>query len=156
MISTENLSPLLENLLEILPETYSRVDREFIIQAYNFAENAHATQKRASGEPYISHCVAVAIILAEMRVQPVVVAAGLLHDTVEDTPVTLQEIQQIFGEEVARLVDGVTKLTHLPRVSRADQHDAEIFGSVTDKDAEEQQILLDSQLARDRRRELAN
>jgi len=136
MISTENLSPLLENLLEILPETYSRVDREFIIQAYNFAENAHATQKRASGEPYISHCVAVAIILAEMHVQPVVVAAGLLHDTVEDTPVTLQDIQQIFGEEVARLVDGVTKLTHLPRVSRADQHDAEIFGSVTDKDAE--------------------
>ncbi len=156
MISTENLSPLLENLLEILPETYSRVDREFIIQAYNFAENAHAPQKRASGEPYISHCVAVAIILAEMHVQPVVVAAGLLHDTVEDTPVTLQDIQQIFGEEVARLVDGVTKLTHLPRVSRADQHDAEIFGSVTDKDAEEQQNLLDSQLARDRRRELAN
>jgi len=156
MISTENLSPLLENLLEILPEAYSRVDREFIIQAYNFAENAHATQKRASGEPYISHCVAVAIILAEMHVQPVVVAAGLLHDTVEDTPVTLQDIQQIFGEEVARLVDGVTKLTHLPRVSRADQHDAEIFGSVTDKDAEEQQNLLDSQLARDRRRELAN
>lgn len=156
MISTEKLTPLLENLLEILPENYSRVDREFIIQAYNFAENAHAPQKRASGEPYISHCVAVAIILAELRVQPVVVAAGLLHDTVEDTPVTLQDIQRTFGDEVARLVDGVTKLTHLPRVSRADQHDAQIFNQVADKDIEEQQNLLDSQLARDRRRDLAN
>jgi len=156
MISTEKITPLLENLLEILPENYSRVDREFIIQAYNFAENAHAAQKRASGEPYISHCVAVAIILAELRVQPVVVAAGLLHDTVEDTPVTLQDIQRTFGDEVASLVDGVTKLTHLPRVSRADQHDAEIFNQVADKNLEEQQNLLDSQLARDRRRDLAN
>ncbi len=156
MISTEKLTPLLENLLEILPENYSRVDRELIIQAYNFAEHAHATQKRASGEPYISHCVAVAIILAELQVQPVVVAAGLLHDTVEDTPVTLQDIQRTFGDEVVRLVDGVTKLTHLPRVSRADQHDAEIFSNVADKDNEEQQNLLDSQLARDRRRDLAN
>ena len=82
MVSTTKTSPLLENLLDILPDNYSRVDREFIIQAYNFAENAHAEQKRASGEPYITHCVAVSIILAEMHVQPVVVAAGLLHDTV--------------------------------------------------------------------------
>jgi len=121
MVSTTKTSPLLENLLDILPDNYSRVDREFIIQAYNFAENAHAEQKRASGEPYITHCVAVSIILAEMHVQPVVVAAGLLHDTVEDTSVTLQDIQRNFGDEVAKLVDGVTKLTHLPRVSRADQ-----------------------------------
>ncbi len=156
MISSENLNPLLENLLEILPDNYSRVDREFIIQAYNYAENAHSHQKRASGEAYITHCVAVAIILAEMRVQPVVVAAGLLHDTVEDTDITLQDIQHIFGDEVVRLVDGVTKLTHLPRVSRADQHDAEIFNGVSDKDEVEQQNLLDSPMARDRRRELAN
>jgi GTP pyrophosphokinase len=156
MISKENLNPLLENLLEILPDNYTRIDREFIIQAYNYAETAHASQKRASGEPYISHCVAVAIILAELMVQPVVVAAGLLHDTVEDTPTTLQDIQRTFGDEVSRLVDGVTKLTHLPRVSRADQHDAELFNHVTDKDTLEKQTLLDSQLARDRRRDLAN
>ena len=155
MISKENLNPLLENLLEKLPENYSHVDREFIIRAYKYAEEAHAPQKRASGEPYISHCTAVAIILAEMHVQPVVVTAGLLHDTVEDTPVTLQDIQHNFGEEVMKLVDGVTKLTHLPRVSRADQHDAELFGN-NDKNAEEQENLLNSQLARDRRRELAN
>lgn len=156
MISTENVKPFLENLLEVLPENYSMVDREFIIQAYQYAEEAHKTQKRVSGEPYISHCVAVAIILAELRVQPVVVAAGLLHDTVEDTSVTLQDIRRDFGDEVASLVDGVTKLTHLPRVSRADQHDAELFSNNTEKDKEEQETLLNSQLARDRRRELAN
>lgn len=156
MISTDNVKPFLENLLEVLPENYSMVDREFIIQAYHYAEEAHTGQKRMSGEPYISHCVAVAILLAEMHVQPVVVAAGLLHDTVEDTAITLEDIRRDFGDEVANLVDGVTKLTHLPRVSRADQHDAEIFGNNTDKAAEEQEILLDSQLARDRRKELAN
>lgn len=156
MISTENVKPFLENLLEVLPENYSMVDREFIIQAYQYAEEAHKTQKRVSGEPYISHCVAVAIILSELRVQPVVVAAGLLHDTVEDTPITLQDIRRDFGDEVASLVDGVTKLTHLPRVSRADQHDAELFSNNTEKDKEEQETLLNSQLARDRRRELAN
>jgi len=156
MISTENLKPFLENLLEVLPENYSMVDREFIIQAYQYAEEAHKEQKRVSGEPYISHCVAVAIILAELRVQPVVVAAGLLHDTVEDTHITLQDIRRDFGDEVASLVDGVTKLTHLPRVSRADQHDAELFTNNTKKDTEEQETLLNSQLARDRRRELAN
>jgi GTP pyrophosphokinase len=156
MVSTEKLAPLLENLLEVLPENYSMMDREIIMRAYRYAENAHADQKRASGEPYITHCVAVAIILAEMHVQPAAVAAGLLHDTVEDTEVTLQDIRREFGDEIAQLVDGVTKLTHLPRVSRADQHDAAILEDSTDKDAAEREELLDSDLARDRRKDLAN
>ena len=112
----------IENLLETLPENYSVVDRDLILRAYRFAEQAHQGQKRASGEPYITHCLAVAAILAEMRVPPVVVIAGLLHDTVEDTTVTLDLISREFGDEVAKLVDGVTKLTNLPRVSRDDQH----------------------------------
>jgi GTP pyrophosphokinase len=81
------------------------------------AEEAHREQKRNSGEPYINHCLAVANILTELRVPPEVVAAGLLHDTVEDTEVTLDDIRRDFGEVVASLVDGVTKLTNLPRVS---------------------------------------
>ena len=117
----------LENLLEALPSSYNQVDREVVQRAYRFAEQAHSGQKRASGEPYITHCVAVAEILAEMRVPPVVVIAGLLHDTVEDTPVTLEEIRREFGDETAKLVDGVTKLTNLPRVSRGDQHDEEVL-----------------------------
>ena len=156
MISTEKLAPFLENLIEALPESYSMVDRELIIHAYKFAEKAHEGQKRVSGEPYITHCIAVAIILAELQVQPVVVVAGLLHDTVEDTPVTLADITREFSEEIKQLVDGVTKLTHLPRVSRADQHDSQIFEQLGNQADDADDSLLDSPLARDRRRDLAN
>jgi guanosine-3',5'-bis(diphosphate) 3'-pyrophosphohydrolase len=142
----------IENLMESLPDTYTPADRELIQRAYRVAERAHEGQKRASGEPYINHCLAVAAILAELRVPPSVVAAGLLHDTVEDTSVTLADINRDFGNEIARLVDGVTKLTQLPRVSRGDQHVdgnereqeerelAERRG-VPDPDAEAEQIL---------------
>ena len=112
----------LERLLEQLPENYTLADRELIQRAYRVAEDAHREQKRHSGEPYINHCLAVASILADLRVPPEVVAAGLLHDTVEDTTVTLNDIRRDFGETIAVLVDGVTKLTNLPRVSRGDQH----------------------------------
>lgn len=110
-----------EKLQEGLPDTYSLADKELVQRAYRLAEKAHEGQKRASGEPYINHCLAVAQILTELRVPPEVLAAGLLHDTVEDTPVTLEDIRKDFGDVVANLVDGVTKLTNLPRVSRDDQ-----------------------------------
>jgi len=112
----------LENLLEQLPEVYTLADKELVQRAYRVAEEAHREQKRNSGEPYINHCLAVAQILAELRVPPEVLAAGLLHDTVEDTSITLDNIREDFGDVVASLVDGVTKLTNLPRVSRDDQH----------------------------------
>jgi GTP pyrophosphokinase len=123
----------LEKLLEQLPENYSLADRELIQRAFRVAEEAHREQKRASGEPYINHCLSVASILAEMRVPPEVIAAGLLHDTVEDTTVTLADLRRDFGETIATLVDGVTKLTNLPRVSRGDQH-AESNGDGHDED----------------------
>ncbi len=112
----------LEKLLSQLPESYNLADRELIKRAYRVAEEAHHEQKRASGEPYINHCLAVAGILAELRVPTEVIAAGLLHDTVEDTYITLSDLKQDFGETIEMLVDGVTKLTKLPRVSRGDQH----------------------------------
>lgn len=112
----------LERLLEQLPETYTHPERELIHRAYRVAEEAHRGQKRHSGEPYINHCLAVASILADLRVPPEVIAAGLLHDTVEDTSITLNDLKKDFGETIAILVDGVTKLTNLPRVSRDDQH----------------------------------
>jgi guanosine-3',5'-bis(diphosphate) 3'-pyrophosphohydrolase len=115
----------INTLLGSLPETYSSADRELVQRAYRVAEKAHEGQTRASGEPYISHCLAVAAILAELCVPPAVISAGLLHDTVEDTEVTLKDIQRDFGDEIALLVDGVTKLTQLPRVSRGDQHSYE-------------------------------
>src|SRR5690349_16122900 len=121
MKSVINAIPL-ERLLEQLPEKYTLADRELVQRAYRVAEEAHRDQKRHSGEPYINHCLAVASILADLRVPPEVVAAGLLHDTVEDTTITLNDIRRDFGDPIATLVDGVTKLTNLPRVSRDDQH----------------------------------
>jgi guanosine-3',5'-bis(diphosphate) 3'-pyrophosphohydrolase len=121
----------LATLIASLPDTYTDSDKELVTRAYHFAEKAHLHQKRASGDPYITHCEAVAAILAEMRVPPVVVVAGLLHDTVEDTEVTLDDIRKEFGDETAKLVDGVTKLTQLPRVSRAEQNIQEKPGAPT-------------------------
>ena len=116
----------IDGLLAQLPEKYSLADRELVQRAYRVAEKAHRGQKRASGEPYVTHCLAVASILAELQVPTAVIAAGLLHDTVEDTKITLEDLQSDFGGEITNLVDGVTKLTNLPRVSKDNQH-AEIL-----------------------------
>ena len=146
----------IENLLEALPKTYTPADRELIERAYRVADKAHYGQTRASGEPYISHCLAVASILAEMRVPSEVVAAGLLHDTIEDTPITLDDITRDFSKEIAVLVDGVTKLTQLPRVSRGDQHADDETREVKDKQLASRRGMLDpdeeaDQIARSRR-----
>ncbi|WP_273483853.1 RelA/SpoT family protein [Desulforamulus ruminis] len=88
-------------------------DIAFLRKAYNFAENAHRGQKRISGEDYIVHPLAISIILAELQLDLQTVAAGLLHDVVEDTGITLTDIESNFGPEVANMVDGVTKLGKL-------------------------------------------
>jgi len=108
----------LEDLLKKLPPTSSPGEREVVNRAFRVAEKAHAGQKRQSGDKYVQHCLAVADILAGLNAPPSVLAAGLLHDTVEDTSVRLEDIRRDFGQEVATLVDGVTKLDELPRVSR--------------------------------------
>jgi len=113
----------LESLFKALPQSLSPSDRALLERAYNLAVKAHRGQKRASGEPYVNHCLAVATILAELGAPIPVVAAGLLHDTVEDTSVTLKDLADEFGPEVAGLVDGVTKLTQLPRVTRRERKD---------------------------------
>ncbi|WP_416446931.1 RelA/SpoT family protein [Leucobacter sp. HNU] len=87
-----------------------KADLSVIERAYTVAERAHRGQKRRSGEPYITHPIAVAQILADLGVAPVVIAAALLHDTVEDTDYTLEQLTDDFGDEIAMLVDGVTKL----------------------------------------------
>ncbi len=111
----------LENFLKHLPNSYSQVDIDLITRAFKTGAKAHENQKRVSGEPYFSHCIAVAKILAEMLVPPTIVAAGLLHDTVEDTQITSDDIRRDFGDDISKLVDAVTKLTSLPRVSRGDK-----------------------------------
>ena len=136
MKSTATIIPI-EKVMEELPESYNLAERELIMRAYRIAEEAHRPQKRASGEPYINHCLAVASILSELHVPAEVVATGLLHDTVEDTDVTLDDLQRDFGGEIANLVDGVTKLTNLPRVSRSDQHAEQEQDNETEADIPE-------------------
>ena len=84
-----------------------------VLDAYNFSEQAHQGQTRLSGEPYLSHPLAVASILAEMGFDEPTISAGLLHDTVEDTKATIEELDDNFGEEVADIVDGVTKISQI-------------------------------------------
>ncbi len=89
---------------------HPKADLALIERAYTVAERAHEGQKRKSGEPYITHPIAVAQILADLGIGSKTVAAALLHDTVEDTAYTLDQVRADFGDEIAMLVDGVTKL----------------------------------------------
>ena len=88
----------------------ANIDVALLRRAYEFSDRAHAGQRRSSGEPFIEHCHEVAIFLAELHMDSTTLAAGLLHDVVEDTPYTLEQIRDEFGDEVADLVDGVSKI----------------------------------------------
>jgi GTP diphosphokinase / guanosine-3',5'-bis(diphosphate) 3'-diphosphatase len=96
-------------------------DLELVRKAYEFSQKHHAGQARASGEPYLVHPLGVALVLAEMKMDPVAVAAGLLHDSVEDTSVTIVDIRKEFGEQVAHIVEGVTKISQIDFATREEQ-----------------------------------
>ena len=110
-----------EELKKIIAESGKEYDREQIEAAYRLAEEKHREQKRSSGEPYIIHPLSVAAILVGLGMDSQSVMAGLLHDVVEDTDCTLEDIQKQFGKEVALLIDGVTKLGKIPYSSREEQ-----------------------------------
>ena len=110
-----------EELKKIIAESGKEYDREQIEAAYRLAEKKHREQKRSSGEPYIIHPLSVAAILVGLGMDSQSVMAGLLHDVVEDTDCTLEDIQKQFGKEVALLIDGVTKLGKIPYSSREEQ-----------------------------------
>jgi guanosine-3',5'-bis(diphosphate) 3'-pyrophosphohydrolase len=117
------------------------VDEEALNRAYVFSMKAHGSQTRASGDPYFSHPVEVAGILTEYRLDTASIVTGLLHDTVEDTVATIDEIQRLFGDEVARLVDGVTKLSKLELQSPDTRH-AENFRKLLLAISEDIRVLL--------------
>jgi len=106
------------DLLKIARENRPNDDLEIVRRAYEFSLENHSGQKRATGEPYLVHPLEVAIILAEMRLDTTSIAAGLLHDSVEDTSVTTEQIQEKFGEQVAHIVEGVTKISRIDFASR--------------------------------------
>lgn len=105
--------PTIDTVCDTIKRYYHDAPLDKVREAYDVAAKAHAAQKRASGDPYIHHPVAVAQILAEMKLDLASVMVGLLHDTVEDTAVTLEEIETRFGKDVRELVDGVTKLSKM-------------------------------------------
>jgi len=104
------VNPVLEPLIKTVRATHPKADVRLIERAYDVAAYWHRNQKRRSGDPYITHPLAVATILAELGMNTDTITAALLHDTVEDTPYSLAELRDDFGEDIAALVDGVTKL----------------------------------------------
>src|SRR5690348_278770 len=96
-------------------------DLEIIRKAYDYSLHHHEGQLRATGEPYLIHPLEVACVLAEMKLDPIAISAGLLHDSVEDTSVTIVDIRKEFGEQVAHIVEGVTKISRIDFASREEQ-----------------------------------
>src|ERR1700693_335850 len=105
-------------LMKRIQENRPQDDLELIRKAYEFSQKHHAGQSRASGQPYLVHPLEVALVLAEMKMDPVAIAAGLLHDSVEDTSVTIVDIRKEFGEQVAHIVEGVTKISKIDFATR--------------------------------------
>ncbi len=106
-------NPNIDDLMVQIKKYYREQDTEMVQLAYDFAEKAHRGQMRKSGEPYIIHPVATAMILAHMRIDPNIIVAALLHDVPEDTSVTLEEIEKNFGPDIAGMIRGITKLGKL-------------------------------------------
>ncbi|MDQ3696593.1 MAG: bifunctional (p)ppGpp synthetase/guanosine-3',5'-bis(diphosphate) 3'-pyrophosphohydrolase [Gemmatimonadota bacterium] len=98
-----------------------RLDADLLVRAFQFSKQAHEGQKRASGEDYVTHCVEVAKILAELNLDSVTVASGLIHDVIEDTDVTVDDVEREFGKEIAHIVDGVTKIGNITVHSRQER-----------------------------------
>ncbi|MBA3712790.1 MAG: bifunctional (p)ppGpp synthetase/guanosine-3',5'-bis(diphosphate) 3'-pyrophosphohydrolase [Pyrinomonadaceae bacterium] len=111
----------IEEIVEKVSRHHPQADLDLLRRAYFFSAREHKGQTRASGEPYLVHPLEVANILAEMRLDEVSVATGLLHDVVEDTLVDLETIRQYFGDEIAHLVNGLTKLAHISNQSKEEQ-----------------------------------
>lgn len=128
-------------LVELVRSYDPTVDEDLLNGAYVFAMKAHGTQKRASGDPFFHHPVEVAGILAGLKLDAASIATGLLHDTVEDTGAKLSEIRERFGDTVARLVDGVTKLNKI-ELQSAQTAQAENFGKLLVAMSEDIRVLL--------------
>src|SRR5688572_8558663 len=131
----------LADLVERIRGYHPAADVEIVSRAYDYSVRAHEGQKRKSGDPYFIHPAAVAGIITELRLDTASICAGLLHDVVEDTLATVSDIERDFGQEVAFLVDGVTKLSKINFASKEDRQ-AENFRKMLVAMARDIRVLL--------------
>ncbi len=121
---------------------HEKLDREMLVRAYRFSEIAHRGQLRNSGEAYITHSVEVAKILAELQLDTVTVAAGLLHDVIEDTDVTLGDVEAEFGKAISAIVDGLTKIAKLPTGGSTQERQVESYRKLLLSIAKDARVII--------------
>src|SRR6476620_133287 len=121
---------------------HDKLDRELLVRAYRFSEEAHRGQVRNSGDPYITHCVDVAKILADLQLDSVTVASGLIHDVVEDTKVTVADVEREFGKDIAAIVDGLTKIAKLPTGGSQEERQVESYRKLLLSIAKDARVII--------------
>ena len=134
-------TPTIDDVITAVEQYHPKADFALIRHAYAFGAEAHKEQKRRSGIPYISHPLAVAYILTQLKMDAMTIASALLHDTIEDTGVTAQQVAERFGNDVAVLVEGVTKLSKLEFASR-EERQAESFRKMVVAMAKDIRVIL--------------
>jgi len=121
---------------------HDKLDRDLLLRAYQFGEAAHRGQQRNSGEPYITHSVEVAKILADLQLDSTTVASGLLHDVIEDTELTLADVEAAFGKEIAAIVDGLTKIAKLPTGGSTQERQVESYRKLLLSIAKDARVII--------------
>jgi len=121
---------------------HERLDRELLGRAYRFSAEAHRGQVRTSGDPYVTHCIEVAKILADIQLDSVTVACGLIHDVVEDTEITIADIEREFGREMASIVDGLTKIAKLPTGASSQERQVENYRKLLLSIAKDARVII--------------
>ena len=121
---------------------HEKLDRDLLVRAYRFSEEAHRGQVRNSGDPYITHSVEVAKILADLQLDSTTVASGILHDVIEDTHLTLADVQAEFGKEIAAIVDGLTKIAKLPSGGSTQDRQVESYRKLLLSIAKDARVII--------------
>ncbi len=121
---------------------HDKLDRDLLLRAYRFGEAAHRGQLRNSGEPYISHSIEVAKILAGLQLDSTTVASGFLHDVIEDTRLTLTDVEREFGSEIAAIVDGLTKIAKLPTGGSTQERQVESYRKLLLSIAKDARVII--------------
>ena len=119
-----------------------RLDRDLLARAYRFSADAHRGQSRLSGEPFVTHCVEVAKVLADLQLDSVTVACGLIHDVVEDTRITVADVEREFGKEIAGIVDGLTKIAKLPTGGTKEERQVESYRKLLLSIAKDARVII--------------